>query len=67
MARLERGVKAIRKQLEAAGFVQVPGGKGSHEKWEKAGHRPVIVPAGHGKEVSPGVARSIAKAIEEAA
>jgi len=63
---IARNVKEIRKALKAAGFDQVPGGKGSHEKWEKAGHRPVIVPAGHGKEISPGVARSIAKAIEAA-
>ena len=63
---ITRNVKAIRKALKAAGFVEVKGGKGSHEKGDKPGNRPVTVPAGHGKEVSPGVARSIAKAIAEA-
>ena len=63
---ITRNVKEIRKALAAAGFVEVKGGKGSHEKWDKPGFRPVTLPAGHGKETSPGVARSIAKAIAEA-
>lgn len=36
----------LTKRLRAAGFVTVPGGKGSHEKWRReADGRQVTVPA----------------------
>ncbi|MDP3371167.1 MAG: type II toxin-antitoxin system HicA family toxin [Brevundimonas sp.] len=35
----------VTRLLREAGYVLVPGGKGSHEKWRCPGRPPVIVPS----------------------
>lgn len=50
--------RQIVKRLEAEGWTSVGGGE--HENFEKAGHRQIQVP--RHRELSPGVARFIAKA-----
>lgn len=54
-------VEAVRI-LSKDGWVEVPGGgKGSHRKFRKDGHRPLVVPDGR-KDLSPGVRRNIERA-----
>ncbi|QPC43467.1 type II toxin-antitoxin system HicA family toxin [Kaustia mangrovi] len=58
MANIETNRSKIVKRLEAEGWEIVHGGK--HDKFRKANMKTIIVP--RHKTLSPGVARSIAKA-----
>ena len=58
---MERGSRKIAKHLEAEGWDMVPGGKGSHRKYRKAGYPMIILPFPK-KDLPLGTARNIAKA-----
>lgn len=59
MPQIETNTRAIIRRLESEGWVNVGGGK--HDKFKKDGVPGAIIVPRH-RELSPGVARGIAKA-----
>ena len=58
-------VKTLKKLAKEAGIeIVVAGGKGSHEKWFKAGCKPFVFAAGGSSECSVGVAKKAMAYIE---
>ncbi len=57
-------VREAEKILQAMGFAEVKGGKGSHRKFEKAAERPFILP-NHKKEISKTVEASLKKVLKK--
>lgn len=57
-------IKEAETILRLIGFQEVPGGKGSHRKFEKAGERPFIL-LNHKKELSRIVESTLKKALKK--
>jgi predicted RNA binding protein YcfA (HicA-like mRNA interferase family) len=60
MPSIETNTRKIKSRLEREGWVNIGGG--GHDRYENEKHPGVLITVPRHKEVSPGVARSIAKA-----
>lgn len=58
---LSVSTRSARQALRVAGWAEVSGGDGSHAKFEKAGHRPFILPKR--KDLSIGLQKHLARAV----
>jgi len=64
---MPKKIRELKQMLRTAGWVQIPGGKGSHTKWAHAKvARRVIVSGNDGDDAKPKQARDIDNAVNEA-
>ena len=64
---MPKKIRELKQMLRRAGWVQIPGGKGSHTKWyhPKVARR-VILSGADGADAKPPQERDIKTAIDEA-
>ncbi|MGC1273185.1 MAG: type II toxin-antitoxin system HicA family toxin [Planctomycetaceae bacterium] len=63
---MPRTIRELLKDLRAAGFEQIPGGKGSHRKFAHPRYRGVVTLSGQsGDDAKPYQEKQVQRAIEE--
>jgi len=64
---MPKKIRELKSDLREAGWILVPGGKGSHSKWVHVNvSRTVILSGKDGADANPGQLKDIKKAIDEA-
>jgi predicted RNA binding protein YcfA (HicA-like mRNA interferase family) len=64
---MPKKIRELKSDLRGAGWILVPGGKGSHTKWvHESVSRTVILSGNDGSDANPGQVKDIKKAVQEA-
>lgn len=64
---MPKKIRQLKQALRSANWVLVPGGKGSHTKWQHLGvPRTVILAGSDGEDASPKKQRDIDEAVNQA-